>query len=261
MRKVLITLSGKAYDPTTKLIVERGPQWGADAVCIFDDKWLIESGYVKTNQWLYDATSYIGEDPTPIKHGFGWCSWKPFLILTAWDRLQDGDCVLYLDADCYPIAPFGGLFDICAKEGVVLFEEKASNLRYTKGDCFLVMGVPREESKMACGRFSMWKKGHFLARQMLAEWWAYSINPYCTLWGKSTLAPDQPEYYRSSTEQSVLSNLARKYKLPLHRGPDTWGEPSPEDQRDVERYPVSVFKQEWCAGDRRDLSGSSYRNV
>ena len=264
MRKILVTFSGKCYDNTTSLIVDRGPRMGADDVWVFDDKWLIDSGYVERNRWLFDAKSQIQNTGPWHQHGFGWCSWKGFLILSAFDRLQDGDIVLYLDADTYPIAPFGQLFDACnADGGVLLFEETCSNLRYTKADCMLAMGLTVEDGRHACGRFSLWQKGPFFPRQLLAEWWAYSINPRCTLWDSSILQKDPPEYHRNSTEQSVLSNLARKYSIPLHRGPDQFGSPIQADDngKDEVLYPNQLFEQLGTTGNRDDLSGSSFRNL
>lgn len=277
MRNLLVTFSGKAYDETTRITVERGPSLGNCEVWVYDDKWLMEqTGYYRTNRWLFDATSRIQDEPTVYRHGFGWCSWKAFLVLSAWDRLEDGDVALYLDADTYPIAPFAQLFDMCRGEnGVLIFAETANNARFTKAECMLAMGLPVEDGPHACGRFSLWQKGSFLARQMLAEWWAYSINPRCTLWGRSTMRlnasgqleacgereGDPPEYYRNSTEQSVLSNLGIKYKLPFHRTPDqNGGNPKPGEAPDAEWYP-QVFEQRWCAGNREDHSGSSFRNV
>lgn len=259
MRRIVATFSGCAYDATTRIIVECAPGFGADEVWVFDDKWLIESGYVDRNRWLFYAKSQIQGQGHYHQHGFGWCSWKSFVIQSAWDRLAPGDIVLYMDADCFPIAPFGQLFDICASEGgVLLFDETVSNLRYTKAECMLAMGLPVADGPHACGRFSLWQKGPFFPRQLLNEWWAYSINPRCTLWGPSSICPDPPEYYRNSTEQSVLSNLAIKYGIPLHRAPDAPGVPA--DAPDAALY-GQLFKQEWCAGDRTDLSGSKWRNV
>jgi len=269
MRKVTVTFSGKAYDETTRLIVERAPQMGADEVMVFDDRWLIETDFYRLNRWIFEAPSRIhGEGPNgPLhKHGFGWTSWKAFVISSAMDRLNDGDVILYLDADTYPVAPFGQLFDACAHEGgLYLFAEMGcSNLRYTKADCHLVMGLPVEDGPHGCARFSLWQKGPFLPRQALAQWWAYSINPRCSLWDSSILQPDPPEYYRNSAEQSVLTNISRLYGLPLHRTPDQAGAWNPANQpekpADWDLY-GQVFEQLYRVGNRGDLSGSSYRNV
>lgn len=260
---VLATFSGRAYEETTGLIVGRGTAMGADRVMVFDDRWLIESGFQSLNPWLWEpAPGANGEmKGVPYAHGFGWCSWKAFVVLSAMDRLHDGDVVMYVDADTFPIAHFGMLFEACRREGgVYLFNEPGcSTLRFTKADCFLAMGMPIAEAVHGCGRFSLWQKGPLLPRQMLAEWWAYSINPRCTRWDSSILQPDQPEYYRNSTEQSVLTNLATKYKIPLHRNPDQCGA-DPNHGGDWDLY-GQLFEQKFCTGDHGDLSGSSFRNV
>ncbi len=145
------------------------------------------------------------------------------------------------------------MFDACAAEnGIYIFEEQGcSQLRFTKADCFLAMGLTVEEGTHACGRFSMFQKGSFIAKQVLAEWWAYSVNPRCMRWDRSILAPDPPEYHRNSTEQSVLSNLARKHKIPMHRTPDQAGGPDGQ-----------LFQQGGRAiGNRADVTGSRFRNV
>lgn len=255
-----VTFGGKAYDSTIEIIVRHCPQFGADRVLVLDDKWLIETGYVARNKWLYEnVTDAHGTD---YNHGFGWNSWKSFVIQTAMDRCENGDVVLYTDADTFPIAPYGALFDACRREcGVYLFEEPGcSTLRFTKADCFLAMGLPIEECPHACGRFSLWQKGSFLARQMLNEWWAYSVNPRCMRWDRSILQEDQPEYYRNSTEQSVLTNLAKKYGVPLHRSPDQCGADRASHTKDWDVYP-QVFEQRYCTGDRGDVSGSAFRNM
>lgn len=253
MRRAYVTFSGAAYDETTALIVERAPKLGADAVMVFDDRWLIDTGYVDANRWLYDA------EP---KFGFGYCSWKAFTILSAMDRLEDGDVVFYVDADTFPIgAPFGQLFDACAAAGgVFLFEEQGcSNLTFTKADCMVAMGLSVADATIAAGRFSLWRKGSFLARQMLSEWWAYSVNPRCMLWDHSVIVPDQPEFRRHTTEQSVLTQLARKYGVRLHRTPDQNGSLGLYADDDA-LYP-QILEQRWCTGNRGDLSGSRFRTV
>lgn len=268
MKKIVAVFSGRAYDETTWLTVERGPQMGADEVVVFDDRWLIDQGFRDANRWLYDATPtplLIQGDPQNHPHGFGfgWCAWKAFIVLSAFDRLQGGDVVLYMDADTYPVAPFGQLFDACSRAGgmFVFAEAGASSLRFTKADCFRAMGLPIQETTHACGRCSLWQKGPFLTRQVLTEWWAYSVNPRCMFWDKSILGPDQPEYHRNSTEQSVLTNLALKYSIPLHRTPDQFGgAPPAADAPDADLY-GQVFEQRYCTGNRLDLGGSSFFNA
>jgi hypothetical protein len=262
VRKIVVTFGGKAYDALTRRTVECAPKLGADDVMVFDDRWLMDTGFVARNEWLFEARpAWRGEGwIEDVKFGFGHCAWKSFVIQSAFDRVDEGDVVLYLDADTFPIAWFGQLFPACAEAGgLLLFEEKGcKNLKYTKSDAMLAMGLSVEDSNHACARINLWQKGPLLPRQMLNEWWAYSVNPRCMLWDKSVLTADHPRFLRHCDEQSVLSNLARKYGVPLHRTPDQNGAPQSADDPDVDFYP-QVFEQRWADGDRSDLSGSAYR--
>ena len=69
--------------------------------------------FYKLNHWLWEHPGHNGR-----KLGFGWFSWKALCIMDAMERfcLQDGDCLLYLDADTFPIADFSVLYDQCAKD-------------------------------------------------------------------------------------------------------------------------------------------------
>src|SRR5678815_6014385 len=86
MMKVYITFSGAPYAETTRQIVERGREFGADDVQVYDDRWLLEQDFYRMNQWLWDH---------PHKRGFGWYAWKPFIIWDALSKLNAGDVVLY----------------------------------------------------------------------------------------------------------------------------------------------------------------------
>ncbi len=82
---------------------------------------------------------------------------------------------------------------------------------------------------------------------------------YCTTPPLTTRDPSAlPEYERfieNRGDQSIFSLLCHKYGLPLHREADAFGESSDKDR---ELY-GQLFVQEYCAGDRNDLSGSKYR--
>lgn len=254
MKRIYITFSGKAYDATTKRIVEDAPKFGVDEVRVYDDRWLIETGFRAYNMWLFE---------TAKRFGFGWCSWKSFVIQQALMGQDSSAVVLYTDADTYPIADLSPIFDGCrnSKEGMFLFEAQGCpNDRFTRRDCFIAMGMddPKYSGlSHACGRFQLFRPT-FLAAQFLAEWWAYSVNPMCQTVTLSKYGKDAEIYHRHSNEQSVLTLLAHKYGIPLHREACQFGWPATTHPEDT--YP-QLFHQEYCTGDRNDLSGSSYRNV
>lgn len=257
-KRVCVTFSGRAYDETTKLIVENAPKFGADEVRVYDDRWLLETypEYRSLNRWLWE---------TKDSFGFGWCAWKAFVICHAIARGSPLDTVLYTDADTYPIADLSPLFAIAERDGMMLFEAQGcSNRQYTRRDCFVAMGCDEERywnARHACGRFQVFRAGDYRARQLLMEWLVYSINPMCQLRAPSVYAPDFPEFTRHSNEQSVLTILAEKYRVPLHREACQFGWPAQAGYGQPEDTYPQLFHQVWTGGDRADLSGSSYRNV
>lgn len=220
MRKVVCVFSGANYDETTAAIVERAPKMGADEVIVYDDKYLETTEFRKLNSWLWDHHK---------KRGYGWYAWKSYIIYDAIQRLSRGDVCMYIDADTVPIANFGTLFDLCAKEGgITLFEASAwpSQSQWCKTDCYYTMGMPdnRYKSQRAgCARFSLFQAGNWRATQFLMEWLTYSVNKLSTTFDPSIIADEPDDFTEHRTEQAIMTNLAHKYSVPLHREADQHG--------------------------------------
>jgi len=211
--RTLVTFSGARYDATTRQIVERAPALGAEAVIVYDDRWLVTHPFFVVNRWLWDH---------PHKRGFGWYAWKPLVILQTLAQLPDGDLVLYVDADTVPIASLSVLFDICAHDGgVMLFaSEGHRQVEWCKRDCYIVMGQDDAryyDVQAGVARFAVFQKGSWLATQILSEWLAYAIHPLATTFDPSVLGPELPGFIEHRAEQAILSNLAHKYGLRLYR--------------------------------------------
>ncbi len=254
MRRLVITFSGAIYDETVKDLVRDGPTFGADAVSVYDDKWLLEQPFAWQNAWLWEH---------PHKRGFGWYCWKPFIIWHALATLADGDVVLYVDADCVPIAPFGMLFDRCVQDGgIMLFaSENHRQVEWCKRDCYCTMGqdVARYYDVPAgVARFMLFQKGPWSATQFLMEWLTYCVNPLATTFDPSILADERPGFIEHRTEQAILTNLAHKYGLRLYREADASGNGSARD-RDLYGQLFQQFNRESKVS--ADPVGSAYFNI
>jgi hypothetical protein len=195
---ILITFGGSKYDPITAKTVEAGPRLGADAVWVYDDRWLTGTDLfgLPEFQWLY---THRGRGNPTGGRGFGWFAWKPYVIAHALSRLQTGDMVLYLDADTFPIANFSILFEECARiGGHMAFMATArtgplSNRQWCKRDCFIRMG---------CDEPKYWHGPHFVARFMvfqrgapgiadfISAWQRYCLDPHAQTFEPSVLAPE-----------------------------------------------------------------------
>lgn len=260
-RRIYITFGGASYDAGHKRQYEKATVYGADEFRVYDDRWLMNSPFYDQNSWIFERE----EDGHTF--GFGWCSWKPFIIMQEMKRLSSGDVVLYTDADTFPIARMDRLFEIAEDDEIVLFEEQGClNRVYTRNDSRFAMGMERMgqdcDRIQACGRFQLFRKGSWMVEQFLMEWLTYSLNPLCQFRSPGMLILNSPDFVRHSAEQSVLSNLAEKYWIDLHRTPDQNGWPPAPDHGvpSDDAYP-QVFQQIFCEGDRSDLSGSKYCNV
>jgi hypothetical protein len=220
MKKVYITFGGEPYDLATKNIVQDGVKFGADEVIVYDDAWLIKQDFYKRNIWLWNH---------PHKRGFGWYSWKPFIIYHTLQKLNDGDIVLFTDADCYPIRDLTVLFEQCNKDGgVMLFRaQNCVHTHWCKKDCYIVMGQDEEKYKWVpagVARFMLFQKGPWLATQFLMEWLTYCVNPLATTFHPSALGQEPEGFIEHRTEQAIMTNLAYKYGLKLYREADGYGE-------------------------------------
>ena len=259
MRKIYITFGGGAYDETTKKIVNDAPVLGADEVWVYDDYWVTQQEFYKHNQWLWQHHH---------KRGFGWYAWKPLILLDALSKLEDGDIVLYTDSDTYPIKDFSVLFEICNKEGVMLFEASHhQNRPWCKRDCYVVMGQDEEKywnSKAGCARFMLFQKGKWKPYQFLMEWLTYCVNPLATTFDPSVLKPELDGFIEHRTEQAIMTLLAHKYGFKLYREADQSGQGYPND-RDL--YGELFMEQnEWNKkNDLKNITApvqpSKYRNV
>lgn len=220
MKKVYITFGGRPYDSITKYIVRDGVKYGADEVIVYDDAWLIKQPFFTQNKWLWDHHH---------KRGFGWYAWKPFIIFHALQKLNDGDIVLFTDADCYPISNFSMLFEQCNKDGGIMLFAAQTHKHYIwcKRDCYIVMGQDNQKYwnvQAGVARFMLFQKGPWKATQFLMEWLTYCVNPLATTFDPSTLAPEINGFREHRTEQAIMTNLAYKYGLKLYREADGSGE-------------------------------------
>jgi hypothetical protein len=267
MRKVLITFSGAQYHDTTKKTVEDAPKFGATEVLVYDDWWLFNKcpGHIADTRHLIDH---------PRNRGVNWFCFKPFVILDALNRVGPEDVVFYIDGDTFPIADINVVFDITARDGIMLFMANgwAHQRVWCKRACFVLMNQDKPEYHEAhCGvaRFMGFTHRH---RDFLKSWLGFCMMQECTTFDiNPNFGPELPGFKEHRCEQAIMTNLAHKHGIKLHREADEWG-----DTVDPQGYPDSLldrdlydrlFTQTW--GDnyapgvvRGDKSaGSIFRNV
>ena len=254
VKRLLITMSGARYDATTAKLCESAGKGWCDEVRVYDDVWVGAHPFRTLNRWLWN---HPGDRNG--KRGFGWYAWKSLIIIDALDRFcSDGDVVAYVDADTVPIADFRVLYDVAARDGVMLFKSQGHRqVTWCKADCYATMGqAPDIHLDAGVARFMSFAKGPWKPRQFLYEWLTYSVNRYATTFDPSVISAEHSRLEEHRTEQAIMTNLAHRYGYKLHRECDESGEGWDED-RDL--YP-QLFQQVRQGGGNIE-GGSRWRNV
>ncbi len=239
-RRIVLTFSGVRYHDTTKLIVENAQKFGAtEPPWVYDDVWLKECRpeFCAATKWAFDH---------PKVRGVNWFCWKPFIILDALKRANDGDIICFIDADTWPILDMTPLFDHCDKEGMMLFAACGHSQRHwSKRDTQIVMGMDSSywrNKQAGVARFMLFKKGEKVNDfqfhgapmdlseydQSNTEWWVrtwlmHTCHPLANTFDKSILGEEYPDLKEARCEQAILTNIAHRQFVPLHRECDQWG--------------------------------------
>ena len=265
MKRLLITFSGAPWNVQTGKTVERAAGFGADEIKVYDDVWLNGTEFFKSDefQWLFN---HKGRGNERGKRGYGYFSWKPYIIRHALDNFcEDGDIVLYIDGDTFPIADFSVLYDECARIGGIMAfmatakEGPLRNGDWNKRDCMICMGMDQPEftdAGTAVARFMLFQKGVPLVDEFLAEWQKHCLCRNCQTFEHSKLAPEYPGLREHRTEQAVYTNLCHRYGLKLYREACGFGK---DCLQDWDLYP-QLFEQV-DPGRPKSYEGSRYRNV
>lgn len=156
-----------------------------------------------------------------IKRGLGLCVWKPYIILEAFKKMQEGDIIVYLDsADMIHPNIFPYLEHKLSETNVLLVPSPNRNLQrnYTKRDCFVMMGCDNEQYwnalQIEAGFVAVKKCKQ--SEEIFNEWLYYCKNENIitdidNICGLENL----PNFVTHRHDQSIISNLAVKYNIYL----------------------------------------------
>jgi hypothetical protein len=182
--------------------------------------------------FMYTATSLDQEwrarnaDKLREPLGAGLWSWKAITIFQALMRVDDGDIVLYMDVDSVVVADVSPLFEIAAREDIVLFSECQWRVGEwaTRASLMLTNGEEFRNRYMIVASYSLWKKGP-RALQFLAEWLTY-LQDLRILNGKGVegfSTSEFPEFREHRHDMVPLCISGYRWNLSYHRNPAQWG--------------------------------------
>jgi hypothetical protein len=203
--KILLFGKGNFIEPSNKL-----------------QKYLNELGYHNIIN-LTDADlpeSFKTENQHILKHpkGYGYCLWKPYIILEALKKLEDDEILLYIDSTDLPTTSF---FDIVnnhfSNSDILLINRNYTHDQWTRRDTFVLMNCDSPEYhnkiQLEAGVIALKKTSFNL--DLIEEWFNYckdeqiltEIDQICGLL-------NYRHFREHRYDQSILTNLQIKYEIP-----------------------------------------------
>jgi hypothetical protein len=217
MKKIICSYGNQPYYKSLDLLERTSYEIGkVDEFHRYTREWLESTEFYKKNQYILD------------KHrGNGYWMWKPFIILESFNKMDDGDVVLYSDAAINVISDLDQLFSIAQKEKIIVFRLPGGHLNktWTKKDCFVLMQADLpvyHNARQTQGALSLWKKTPETIA-VLKTWLNYMKDPRILTDDPNFCGMNCPGFKDHRHDQSVLSILRLKYELEQFRDPTQWG--------------------------------------
>lgn len=213
---VLVSYATKDYLQYQNELSKSALQKGVDLTFEYNDSWLKETSFYKTNKKLLSK-----------KRGAGYWIWKPFIILDAMKKLNKGDFIIYLDSGVQVISDIFPLISLAKKQrGILLFTNNLLNKSWTKRDCFVKMNCDSQkywEAKQVQATYQIYEINP-KSQKFLKEYLKYCQLPECVSDERNILGkPNFKEFIENRHDQSILTNLAIKNKLKLYPDPSQFG--------------------------------------
>lgn len=155
------------------------------------------------------------------KIGFGWWLWKPYLILATLNAMQGGDYLIYLDSTIEVLKNPETLIDEYNSD-IILFNNGQLHHEYCKAECYYEMGYNSPLNQLqANGAIQIYRKSE-LSRIFIEEYliWCSKL-PIINNDLDPTIQHNKFKAHRH--DQSILTNLAVGYNIPLYTSPCQWG--------------------------------------
>ena len=204
---VVINFADEKFRPWQQLQTQTAYHFGADKV------W--EYSPASIDREFYEKNKFILDQP----RGAGYWLWKPYIILDALNKVDDGDVVFYLDSGAFFINKISYLTDAmdAEKVNIMLFGGDRGDYltRYwTKRDAFILMDCDEEKyinSKRGVGGGFVLLRKCGESFELMHDWLKYMQDPRIVTDMPNQLGKENYEGFRENRhDQMVLSLLALK---------------------------------------------------
>lgn len=174
--------------------------------------------HLKETEIYKNNKNYFVED-----NKYGWCSWKPLLLLEAMKSLDEGDKIVLCDVeDILHPSLFQYIDDIMDDDPCLFVLGHHPNKNSTKRDCFVFMECDEEEywnSKQLEAGITFWKVCDE-SKLILEEWLKWCLDERVN--GEDSNFSGKENFSEfsgfSSKDQGILTNLAIREGLSVDDG-------------------------------------------
>jgi hypothetical protein len=192
--------------------VHKFPEWEC---IIFNNDYIKHSQYYPNHKDVLDQTSF----------GF---AFKPLIIYETLNMIEEGDVILYVDANHIFAKDPDVFVQIAMQKGMMIRNHvwmEYYNKDWTRRDMFVNMGCDEEKYwnglQMQGNVMGICKCN--LSMRFIKEWLDYSLD-YNVMFGNNQY-PNFPNFREHRHEQSIMSILCVKYDIKfLNRTKSVWTE-------------------------------------
>jgi hypothetical protein len=220
MKKVLISFADTKFYHSQNVLRNTATSVGkVDEAINYTQDWLRIEPFWTENSYILNKS-----------RGAGYWIWKPYIVLKTFDRLQEGDGVIYTDAGASVIADLSVLYDtalMTVDKKVIFRNALYINKTWTKRDCFILMDC--DESKYWEGpQIDSFCQVYIKTKENIAflkEYLTYLVDPRIVTDDPNVCGqPNFNEFVDHRHDQSVLSLMCIKKGCELFKSPSQYGD-------------------------------------
>lgn len=242
---IAVNYADKNFKRAQRLNSKTARQWGADRVIEYgpDD---IDDTFRRRNQEILSAP-----------RGGGYYLWKPYFYRKAYDKLGEGDYLVYIDAGAVYVNKIQYLIDCMEHEKVSLMifslEQERIEKGNTKRDAFVLTGCDEPkytDTPQSIGGYFVCKKAPEV-EAYLDEVLQYAQDIRIISDKPNVMGlPNYEEFTDHRHDQSVISLMSKKYGFKRFRDPSQYGLVSHYEMEVEQRstYPQIVDSHRLNAG-------------
>ena len=170
-------------------------------------------------------------------HGAGYWLWKPYIISKTLYQMDEGDVLIYSDADIFVFGSILPLINILYESGqdILGFAELMTDRYLTKRDAFELMDCEAPmytdtPHLLACLIFF---RKTAVSTKLVSEWLNYAQDKRVLTDARNTCGPNYPEFIQHRHDESIFSLMYKKYGFASYRPPFLF--------KDMENFPNSPY--------------------